>query len=99
MKRAHLIDKAMTLEPRGINKRDELNQGEIYLFSSLYKSFSVFYIFKSRKCNVHLVFVFIFLGPVELSLCCKQKYRAEIVQHFIFLFLFSKLFFLSLFLP
>ena len=61
MKGAHLIDKAMTLEPRGKNRRDELNQSEIYLFSRLYKSFSVFYAFKSRKCNVHLVFVVIFL--------------------------------------
>ena len=61
MKGTHLIDKAMTLEPRGRNRRDELNQSEIYLFSSLNKSYSVFHVFKSRKCNVHLVFIFIFL--------------------------------------
>ena len=47
----------MTLEPRCIIRIDELS-GDIYLFSSLL--FSVCYIFKSRKCNVHIASVFIF---------------------------------------
>ena len=46
---AHLIDKAMTLEPHGINRRDD-PVSDIYLFSSL--SFSVCYVFKSRISKV-----------------------------------------------
>jgi len=57
---AHLIDKVMTLELRGMNRRDELRSiSDIYLFSSL--SFSVCYVFKSRICSVHLLSVFSFL--------------------------------------
>ena len=48
----------MTLEPRCIIRIDELS-GDIYLFSSLL--FPVCYIFKSRKYNVHLASVLIFL--------------------------------------
>ena len=51
-------NEAMTLEPRCIIRTDQLS-GDIYLFSSLL--FSACYIFKSRKCNVHLASVFIFL--------------------------------------
>ena len=50
----------MTLEPHGINSRDVMNSvSDIYVFSSL--SFSVFYVFKSRICNVHLLSVLFFL--------------------------------------
>ena len=56
---AHLIDKAMTLEPHGINIDVMNSVSDIYLFSSL--SFSACYVFKSRIRDVHLVSVFIFL--------------------------------------
>ena len=57
---------------------------DIYLFCSL--SFSVCYVFKSRIYNVHLlsVYSFFFYSPVE-GLCCKPKYRANIIHHFIFI--------------
>ena len=74
----------MTLEPHGMNRRD------IYILS-----FSDCYVFKSRICNGRLLSVFIF--PVTASvegLCCKPKYRANIIHHFIFV-LFLYLFYHS----
>ena len=58
-RKAHLINKAMTLEPHGINIDVMNSVSDIYLFSSL--SFSVCYVFKSRIRNVYLISVFIFL--------------------------------------
>ena len=57
----------------------------LYLFGSL--SFSVCCVFKSRIFNVHLlsVFRFSFMAPVE-GLCCKLKYRANIIHRYIFVF-------------
>ena len=53
-------------------------------------SFSVCYVLKSRICNVHLLSVFIFFFIVRVEgFCCKPKYRANIIYHFIFvLFLY-----------
>jgi len=48
----------------------------------------VFYVFKSRICNVHLVSFCIyvsFIAPVE-GLCCKLKYPANIIHYFNFVF-------------
>ena len=49
---------------------------------------------------VYITFIFylysFFIGPVE-GLCCKPKYRANVIHHSIFFFL--PIFFLSLFLP
>ena len=83
---AHLIDKAMTLEPHGTGL-DKLNR-DIYLFSSL--SFSVCYVLKSRICrrSSFICIHFSFRAPVE-GLCCKPKYLANFIHHFIFvLFLY-----------
>ena len=47
------------------------------------------YVFKCHICNLHLVstvyFHFAFIAPVE-GLCCKPKYGANIIHHFIFVF-------------
>ena len=59
---------------------------DIYLFSSL--SFSVYYVFKSRMCNLtfefilHLYSLFVFfLSSVE-GLCCRPKYWANVIHRF-----------------
>ena len=72
----------MTLEPHGMNRLDVRD-----LISDIYSPFSDCYVFKSRICNVYLLPVFIF--PVTVSvegLCCKPKYRANIIHHVIFVF-------------
>ena len=58
---------------------------DIYHFSSL--SFSVYYVFKSRMCNLtfefilHLYSLFFFLSSVE-GLCCRPKYWANVIHRF-----------------
>ena len=60
---------------------------DIYLFSSL--SFSVYYVFKSRMCNLTFELIILYLysffvlfyPPVE-SLCCRPKYWANIIHRF-----------------
>ena len=59
---------------------------DIYLFSSL--SFSVYYVFKSRMCNLTFEFILhlysffvVFYPPVE-GLCCRPKYWANIIHRF-----------------
>ena len=59
---------------------------DIYLFSSL--SFSVYYVFKSRMCNLtfefilHLYSVFVLFYPPVEGLCCRPKYWANIIHPF-----------------
>ena len=63
-----------------------MNNSDIYLFSSLL--FSVCYEFKSRSHMQRSSFIcshFSFIAPVE-GLCCKPKYRANIIHHVIFVF-------------
>ena len=59
---------------------------DIYLFSSL--SFSVYYVFKSRMCNLTFEFILhlysffvVFYPPVE-GLCCRPKHWANIIHRF-----------------
>ena len=59
---------------------------DIYLFSSL--SFSVYYVFKSRMCNLTFEFILhlysffvLFYPPVEV-LCCRPKYWANIIHRY-----------------
>ena len=59
---------------------------DIYLFSSL--SFSVYFVFKSRMCNLtfefilHLYSCFVLFYPPVEGLCCRPKYWANIVRRF-----------------
>ena len=61
---------------------------DIYLFSGL--SFSVYYVFKFRMCNltfefilhVYMYFVFVLFYPPVEGLCCRQKYWANIMHRF-----------------
>ena len=59
---------------------------DIYLFSSL--SLSVYYVFKSRMCNLTFEFILhlhsffvLFYPPVE-GLCCRPKYWANVIHRF-----------------
>ena len=52
---AHLINKAMTLEPLGINRRDEQN---LLLFINLSELLILY--FKALICNGHFVFLYSF---------------------------------------
>ena len=60
---------------------------DIYRFRSL--SFSVYYVFKSRMCNLTFELIILYLysffvlfyPPVE-SLCCRPKYWANIIHRF-----------------
>ena len=57
---------------------------DIYLFSSL--SFSVYYVFKSRICNLTFEFIcihfFVLFYPPVKGLCCRPKYWANIIHRF-----------------
>ena len=59
---------------------------DIYLFSSV--SFSVYYEFKSRMCNLtfefilHLYSFFVLFYPPVEGLCCRPKYWANIIHRF-----------------
>ena len=60
---------------------------DIYRFRSL--SFSVYYVFKSRICNLtfeliilHLYSFFVLFYPPVESLCCRPKYWANIIHRF-----------------
>ena len=89
---AHLIDKAMTLEPPDIG-RDKLNR-EIYVFSSQPTIFCLLCT-HSRICRRSSLICthFSFIAPVE-GLCCKPKYRANFIHYFIYV-LFIYFFFHS----
>ena len=60
-----------------------MNNSDIYLFSSL--SFSVFSL--SYATFIFYLYSFFFIAPVE-GLCCKPKYRTNIIHHVIFVLFF-----------
>ena len=80
---AHLIDRAMTLEPRGVNRRNELKISNFFIFPSL--SFFVMLYFKTRICNGHLVVVFTFLFYPPKKVCFANRNIGQIHRFFSFL--------------
>ena len=88
---AHLIDKAMTSEPRGIG-RDKPNS-DINLFSSL--SFSVCYVLVLAYVDAHLLSVFIFLLEPPLKVCVANRNIGQILFTTLFSFSFFIFFYHS----
>ena len=82
---------SVTLDPRGINRRDELNQWRLSFLPilSCLLCIQISHMYHS-SCYAFL-FIYI-LAPVIKGMCCKLKCGANIIHHLIFCFL-SLLFF------
>ena len=81
VREAHLISKAKTLHPFGINKRDEARQWHIWHLFNHSLPIIVTYFYLNSHCNVFVFTYFFSLSPWE-GLFCKPKYRAILFKIF-----------------